>query len=380
MSTGPSPMRVTVRKHVTSANHSEEFIEFALSNVDNSFANGLRRVLLAEIPLLAIDSVDVVSNTSVFHDEMLVHRLGLIPLASEYASEMRYHYDCDCGGDGCSSCELKAQLKVRCPADMHSLPVYSNHLVVHEAEATGVRPVSRNEQGIWLFTLGRGQEAHFECTIRKGIAKVHSRFMAVSTVAMQYAMDIRLNETGLGALAPDKRQLWVDKCPTNVFRYDQRSGTVAVDRPEACTYCKECFELDKPFESLPAPLVAVRPKKNPHGQFDVIFKVETTGALPAKMLIECAIQVLRTKLMTIRAALHQSNAEKRKAEVEGTAPVELTRPIGNAPTAVRIPNQEAGQRAGREDEFAMWAQRRRHRAAAAAAWWVTLNINTIKKK
>lgn len=349
MSSGPSPMSVTVRKHVTSDVHAEEVIEFAVHNVDNSFANGLRRVLLAEVPILAIDSVDVVSNTSVFHDEMLVHRLGLIPLASEYAPQMKFQHECE---EDDESCELKAQLKVRCPADTQSLPVYSSDLVVHDQESTGVKPVSRNDRGIWLFTLGRGQECHFECTIRKGVAKMHSRFMAVSTVAMQYLMDIRLNETGLGALAPEKRQLWVDKCPASVYRYDQRAETVSVDRPEACTYCKECFELDKPFENLPAPLVAVRPKKNAHGQFDVVFKVETTGALPAKMLMERAIEVLRTKLMTIRAALQQSNEEKRKAEVEGTVPVELTRPIGNAPTAVRIPNQEAGQRASHEDEFA----------------------------
>lgn len=340
--TSAPPMRIEVRQHKLSEQHAEEYIEFSVHNVDNSLANGLRRVLLAEVPLLAIDSVDVHVNTSVFHDEMLVHRLGLIPLASEYAEHMSMPHECDCGGEeGCEHCLIEGELKVRCMADQHSRAVYTTDLLIKNQMIHNVRPVCRNDRGIWLFTLGRGQEVDFTFKIRKGIAKVHSRFMAVSTVAMQYLMDIRLNESGFATLTPELRQEWVAKCPTEVYRYDPRNTTVSIENPEACTFCKECIELDKPFDKLTVPLAAVRPKKNAFGQFDVIFKVETTGALPAKMLVERSLQVLKGKLVNIRAALQQSNVRQRKAELEGKAPVETMRPIGNAPTAVRIPNQAA---------------------------------------
>lgn len=48
--------------------------------IDASIANSFRRILLAEVPTMAIEKVHVFNNTSVIQDEVLAHRLGLIPL------------------------------------------------------------------------------------------------------------------------------------------------------------------------------------------------------------------------------------------------------------------------------------------------------------
>lgn len=47
---------------------------------DVSFANAIRRILLAEVPTMAIEKVELYNNTTVMHDEFLGHRLGLIPI------------------------------------------------------------------------------------------------------------------------------------------------------------------------------------------------------------------------------------------------------------------------------------------------------------
>jgi hypothetical protein len=59
---------------------SDDDIEFELVHVDAPIANALRRVLLAEVPMMAIETVYVHNNTGIVQDEVLSHRMGLIPI------------------------------------------------------------------------------------------------------------------------------------------------------------------------------------------------------------------------------------------------------------------------------------------------------------
>ncbi|RRT65776.1 hypothetical protein GW17_00037338 [Ensete ventricosum] len=58
-------------------------IEFDMVGIDASLANAFRRILIAEVPTMAIEKVLVVNNTSVIADEVLAHRLGLVPLNAD---------------------------------------------------------------------------------------------------------------------------------------------------------------------------------------------------------------------------------------------------------------------------------------------------------
>lgn len=58
-------------------------MEFDLIGIQPGFANAFRRLMLSEVPSMAIEKVMIKSNTSIIQDEVLAHRLGLIPLKAD---------------------------------------------------------------------------------------------------------------------------------------------------------------------------------------------------------------------------------------------------------------------------------------------------------
>ena len=58
-------------------------ISIKLKGISLHHANALRRICLNGVPVFAIDTVDIIANTSVLPDEGLTHTLGMIPLKTE---------------------------------------------------------------------------------------------------------------------------------------------------------------------------------------------------------------------------------------------------------------------------------------------------------
>ena len=67
-------------------NENEEKISVKIKGVPVQYANALRRICLNGAPIYAVESVDVLENTSVLADEGLAHRIGLIPLKTDLES------------------------------------------------------------------------------------------------------------------------------------------------------------------------------------------------------------------------------------------------------------------------------------------------------
>ncbi|MFH4978130.1 hypothetical protein AB6A40_004839 [Gnathostoma spinigerum] len=66
-------------------NESEDgmTLEFDLVHTEAPIANAIRRILIAEVPTMAIERVYLYQNTSVIQDEVLCHRLGLLPIKAD---------------------------------------------------------------------------------------------------------------------------------------------------------------------------------------------------------------------------------------------------------------------------------------------------------
>jgi DNA-directed RNA polymerase II subunit RPB3 len=86
--------------------------------------------MLAEVPTMAIDLVEVETNTSSLADEFICHRLGLVPLNSKNVEDVRYTRDCDCE-QYCEYCSVTLMLSARCTGD-EIMTLYASDLQIGE--------------------------------------------------------------------------------------------------------------------------------------------------------------------------------------------------------------------------------------------------------
>lgn len=293
-----------------------DYVKFELRDTDASIANALRRVMIAEVPTIAIDLVEIEVNSSVLNDEFIAHRLGLIPLTSERAMSMRFSRDCDaCDGDGqCEYCSVEFHLRAKCLNDQ-TLDVTSRELISSDPSVVPVDFASPSleydnaeNRGIMIVKLRRGQELRLRAIARKGIGKDHAKWSPAATVTFMYEPEIYINEDMMEKLTPEQRMSVVESSPTKVFDIDAKTGRIVVVDPEAYIYDDEVI---KKCESLNVPgLVEVHPKDD-----SFIFTVESSGAIKASQLVLNAIDVLKQKLDAVRLSEDTVEADEQFLEL-----------------------------------------------------------------
>ncbi|HLC52384.1 MAG TPA: DNA-directed RNA polymerase subunit D [Candidatus Nanoarchaeia archaeon] len=85
-------------------------LTFLLKDSDEVFANTIRRLIIEEVPTLAVEDLEIRDNSSALYDEMLALRLGLLPIKTDLKS-YNLKNECKCENEGCAQCELTITLK-----------------------------------------------------------------------------------------------------------------------------------------------------------------------------------------------------------------------------------------------------------------------------
>ena len=176
-----------------------EKIAIKLKGVPLQYANALRRVCLNGVPVFAIDTVDIIQNTSVLPDEGLAHRLGLIPLKTDL-KRFNEPSKCDCQSEsGCSNC--KVLLVLDSGEAEESRSVLSSEL---SSEDETVKPTSDK---IPIVQLAPGQQIKIECYARLGRGTEHAKWNSsnVATLTDTNKEDEKiLTVESTGALNPEQ--------------------------------------------------------------------------------------------------------------------------------------------------------------------------------
>ena len=207
-------------------------IDFALQHTTLALANSLRRTMLAEIPTLAIDLVEIHSNTSVLADEFLAHRLGLVPLSARDIGGLLYGRDCTCE-DFCNDCAVFLRLSVENRSSNENVKIFAKHLTLEKRNGEAIDmtrdPYGRaategevelpprgfpivmdeKEQGPLICQLRRGQELKVRCIAKKGIAKEHAKWAPTAAIGFEYDPHNKLRHTQLWYEA-DVKEEWPD--------------------------------------------------------------------------------------------------------------------------------------------------------------------------
>jgi len=300
---------------------TEDSIKFRLLNANRTIANALRRVMVAEVPTLAIHHVEIEENNSVLHDEFLAHRLGLIPLRYlDTSKELKMRTECDCDG-ACPQCCVYIELCVECGGenDFSSTRVVTSRdlqfrgvdlgqgQIIKRAEAvhfsntsdeTDQRP---SDQGIRIVKLARGQKIKVHCEAFKGIGKEHAKWSPAVAAAFIPLHTPKINPLKVAELSLEQREELVESLPSKVLQLDQ-GGNVTIDKriAETTDFYDHALDLANQWKANQGeePVFSVTESTD-----TFLFTVETNGSIAPGDLVLQGLDVLRQKLTNLTLAL-----------------------------------------------------------------------------
>jgi DNA-directed RNA polymerase subunit D len=228
---------------------SAEKIVF-VSNTNISLANAIRRSI-DEVPILAISEADIYKNDSALYDEIIAHRLGLIPLKNQKMKEGEV-----------------VEYKLKAKGDGEGIMI--------EAKELGDDVVYPETP---IVLLGEGQEIELVAKARAGIGIDHARF---SPGLFTYKHLAKISISGEGEKHTELAEMYPEV-------FEMFGEKIKVKDASAC-------ELDQEdMETYPGISI----------DFDdnLVFSIESWGQIEAKEIFTEACKALKNNLSIVSKAI-----------------------------------------------------------------------------
>lgn len=280
-------------------------LEIDFIGIDISVINAYRRIILAEVPTMAIEKIYMYNNTSIVQDEVLAHRIGLVPLkVNPKLFEYRNKDETEWGDQD----SVKYELKVKCTKD-HKVSanetnpdrLYINRKILSSSlkwvplgDQKGIfksEDMQTLQDDILLAKMNPGHEINLEAYAVKGIGSDHAKFQpGLAYYRLLPEIELLHEVEGEDALLLQKcfspgvidivtnsdgknvakvRNARYDSCSRNVFQHENLKDSVKLTR------------------------------KTDH----VIFTVESHSAFKSHEILEEAVNIMITKCNTLIDAL-----------------------------------------------------------------------------
>ncbi|HIQ23858.1 MAG TPA: DNA-directed RNA polymerase subunit D [Pyrodictium delaneyi] len=155
-------------------------LRIAIKGASLPLVNAVRRACYIDVPVMAVDIVEVFDNNTVLYDEIIAHRLGLIPLtSSEALKKYKGPEECANAQLGDPGCYVTLRLDVETGPREERI-VYSGDL---ESSDPDVRPAYEN---IPIVVMAPDQRLRLQAYARLGYGREHAKWMPVSIAAHKY--------------------------------------------------------------------------------------------------------------------------------------------------------------------------------------------------
>ncbi len=248
-----------------------DYLKFALSDSSPAFVNALRRIMLNDVPCMAIDEIMILDNTSPLYDEILAHRLGLTPLKTDLES-YKLPSECTCGGVGCTACEVSFTMEKEAKEELEVL--YSGDLKSQDPQIIPVSPK------VPILKMAKGQQVLLQAIARLGKGKQNAKWQPVATAAYKYYPVVTIDLEACTACGE-----CIEKCPRHVFKASSnKKEKIKITDIINCMFCEQCVDL------CPENAITVTDTGT-----DFVFQVESTGTLPARKILIEALKILQNK-------------------------------------------------------------------------------------
>ncbi|MDD5331469.1 MAG: DNA-directed RNA polymerase subunit D [Candidatus Nanoarchaeia archaeon] len=242
---------------------NKERISFYIKDTEAAYINTLRRMIMEEVPTMAVEEVNFIQNTSALYDEMLALRIGLIVVKTDLKS-YKLPEECKCEGKGCAQCEAYATVKKTGPGNL-----YAEDIKFKDPKLKVVYPKTL------IVKLDDGQEVNAQLKLVLGKGKDHAKFIP----GLVYYNAVPKIDILKPTVATDA----VKVCPKNVFRVANKK--LNVEELEKCDLCMACVE------ALGKDVINVEGSKK-----EFVMFIEPWGQLKPQEMIEEAMKELDKKL------------------------------------------------------------------------------------
>jgi DNA-directed RNA polymerase subunit D len=230
--------------------------------------------MLAELPKLAIDDVIIYDNTSALFDELIAHRLGLVPIPTTDLQALVFRSECKCEGKGCPSCTVRYTLSKEGECVVYSGDLQPEHPSFAITETT-----------IPIVDLMKDQRVILEVEAVLGRGRDHAKWQVV--LAPHYRMETKLSV--------DKKRLsdvkaFIEELPKDLV--ELKGDKLELKDPSQESVLESYLEKTKTD--------CITMTKDPS---KLLFSFETDGSMSAKSALQESINILSKKYEEFRGLL-----------------------------------------------------------------------------